>query len=116
MLVGDNSYSDLHNLVLLNRAMKLRGEDVLCTSSPLNFIAKISNAHCDVAGLERPYRKQRRGRQEVRKYWVMGELEDICYRQDLRTDHEKPSGWTIFGGAPRPQKSSNCVSPDRVAV
>ena len=31
--------------------------------------------------------------------------------QDLRTDHEKPSGWTIFGGAPRPQKSSNCVSP-----
>ena len=31
--------------------------------------------------------------------------------QDLRTDHEKPSGWTIFGGAERPQKSSNCVSP-----
>ena len=31
--------------------------------------------------------------------------------QDLRTDHEKPSVWMIFGGAERPQKSSNCVSP-----
>ena len=36
--------------------------------------------------------------------------------QDLRTDHEKPSGWTIFGGAPRPQKSSNCVSPAVVTI
>ena len=35
--------------------------------------------------------------------------------QDLRTDHEKPSGWTIFGGAPRPQKSSNCVSPAEIS-
>ena len=34
--------------------------------------------------------------------------------QDLRTDHEKPGRWTIFGGAERPQKSSNCVSPDIV--
>ena len=31
--------------------------------------------------------------------------------QDLRTDYEKPSGCTIFGGAERPQKSYNCVSP-----
>ena len=36
--------------------------------------------------------------------------------QDLRTAHEKPSVWTIFGGAERPQKSSNCVSPDTEAI
>ena len=36
----------------------------------------------------------------------------IQHGQDLRTDYEKPSVWTIFGGAKRPQKSSNCVSPD----
>ena len=38
------------------------------------------------------------------------------YKQDLRTDHEKTSVWTIFGGAERPQKSSNCVSPAKVFV
>ena len=43
--------------------------------------------------------------------------QSIFYKkQDLRTAHEKPSVWTIFRGAPRPRKSSNCVSPEKIKI
>ena len=56
-------------------------------------------------------RKNRKGslRENIIGFVILAAI--FLITQDLRTDHEKPSSWTIFGGAERPQKSSNYVSP-----